>query len=306
MPRLHAAAGGSHGAGRWKPHVKMGRRSLRVSPAARFCMGEAMAGWSWSRRLAGLALLLGLLGWGCRAQAPGENVLLLYAAASTTGVVEEIRGRYTRQTGQAVELNFASTATLATQIRSGAEADLFLAADEGWTRVLTGIPGLVADRIDLLGNGLAVVLPTGSQRSLRSPREMLEASFASVAMANPDSLVPAGLYAREALVRLGLWESLRSRMVYGDNVRTALAYVETGSVAAGIVYRTDALASSQVDLAFEIAPGLHRKIRYPLLLLSHGGRSDAARDLFEYLQGAEATALFRKHGFTRLSEARPE
>lgn len=265
-----------------------------------------MAGWNRSRRLAVPALLLGLLGWGCRAQAPGENALLLCAAASTTGVVEEIRDRYTRQTGQAVELNFSSTATLATQIRGGAEADLFLAANEGWARILTGIPGLVMDRIDLLGNRLVVVLPRGDGRSLRSPRELLEASFASVSMANPDSMVPAGLYAREALVGLGLWESLRSRMVYGDNVRTALTYVETGSVAAGIVYRTDAMASSRVDRALEISPRLHAEIRYPLLLLSHGGRSDAARDLFEFLQGAEATALFRKHGFTRLPEARPE
>jgi len=270
-----------------------------------FRLGEPMAGWGWSRRIAGPVLLLGLLGWGCRAQAPGGNSLLLCAAASTTGVVEEIRDRYTRQTGQAVELNFASTATLATQIRSGAEADLFLAADEGWTRVLTGIPGVVVDRIDLLGNGLVVVLPRGSGRSLRSPRELLEASFASVAMANPDSMVPAGLYAREALVRLGLWEGLRSRMVYGENVRAALAYVETRSVDAGILYQTDALASSQVDLALEIAPRLHRQIRYPLLLLSRGGHSAAARDLFDYLQGAEAAALFRKHGFARLSDGKP-
>lgn len=284
----------------------MGQRGLRLSPAVRSGMGEPMAGWGWSRRIAGTALLLGLLGWGCRTQAPGGNSLLLCAAASTTGVVEEIRDRYTGQTGQAVELNFASTATLATQIRGGAEADLFLAANEGWARILTGIPGLVADRIDLLGNGLVVVLPKGNGRSLRSPRELLEASFASVAMANPDSMVPAGLYAREALVGLGLWESLRSRMVYGDNVRTALAYVETGSVPAGIVYRTDAMASSQVDLALEIAPRLHPEIRYPLLLLSRGAHSAAARDLFEYLQGAEAATLFRNHGFARLDETRPE
>lgn len=278
----------------------MGRRRLYRALAALFRMGAAMAGWSWSWRLAGPVLLLGLLGWGCRAQAPGGNSLLLCAAASTTGVVEEIRDRYTGQTGQAVELNFASTATLATQIRGGAEVDLLLAANEDWARVLTDIPGLVADRIDLLGNGLVVVLPRGYGLSLRSPRELLDASFASVAMANPDSMVPAGLYAREALVGLGLWESLRSRMVFGDNVRTALAYVETGSVPAGIVYRTDAMASSQVDLALEIAPRLHPEIRYPLLLLSRGARSAAARDLFEYLQGAEAATLFRKHGFARL------
>ncbi len=266
-----------------------------------------MAGWSWSRRLTGPALLLlGLLGFGCRAQAPGGNALLLCAAASTTGVVEEIRDQYSRRTGRAVELNFSSTATLATQIRSGAEADLFLAADEGWARVLAGIPGLVVDRVDLLGNGLVVVLPKGSGRSLRSPRELLEASLASVAMANPDSMVPAGLYAREALVRLGLWAELRPRMVYGENVRAALAYVATGSVEAGIVYRTDALASSLVDSALEIAPELHRQIRYPLLLLSQDGNRTAARDLFDYLQGAQAATLFRKHGFALLSETRRE
>ena len=262
-----------------------------------------MAGYGWSRRLAGPALILGLLGCGCRAQAPGGDSLLLCAAASTTGAVEEIRDRYARLTGQSVELNFASTATLATQIRSGAEADLFLAADEGWARVLAGIPGLVADRVDLLGNGLVVVLPKGSGRSLRSPRQLLDASFASVAMANPDSMVPAGLYAREALVRLGLWNGLRSRMVYGENVRSALAYVETGSVGAGIVYRTDARASSRVDLALEIAARLHRQIRYPLLLLSHGGHSAAARDLFDYLRGPRAAALFRKYGFALLSDS---
>ena len=165
-----------------------------------------MGRWSWSRCLTGPALLLSLLGCGCRTSVSGDNALLLYAAASTTRVVEEIRDQYSRQTGQAVELNFASSATLATQIRSGAEADLFLAADEGWVQALTSDPGLVVDRIDLLSNRLVVVLPKEGRGSLQSPRELLEASFASVAMANPDSMVPAGLYAREALIRLGLWE----------------------------------------------------------------------------------------------------
>lgn len=264
--------------------------------------GEAMGGWSCGRFLAGLALLLSLLGSRCRTEVSGGDSLLLCAAASTTGVVEEIRDQYYSQTGQAVELNFASTGTLATQIRSGAEADLFLAANEGWVRVLTSIPNLVVDQIDLLGNGLVVVLPRGSERYLQSPRELLEASFASVAMANPDAMVPAGLYAREAFVELSLWEGLRNRLVYGENVRAALAYVENGSVEAGIVYRTDALASSRVDLALEIAPRLHRKIRYPLLLLSHGECSIAARDLFDYLQGSQAATLFRKHGFSLLSD----
>lgn len=265
-------------------------------------VGGAMGGWRCGRFLAGLVLLLGLLGSGCRTEVSGGDSLLLCAAASTTGVVEEIRDQYFSQTGQAVELNFASTGTLATQIRSGAEADLFLAANEGWARVLTGIPNLVVEQIDLLGNGLVVVLPRGSERYLQSPRELLDASFASVAMANPDAMVPAGLYAREAFVELSLWEELRNRLVYGENVRAALAYVENGSVEAGIVYRTDALASSRVDLALEIAPRLHRKIRYPLLLLSHGECSIAARDLFDYLQGSQAATLFRKHGFSLLSD----
>ncbi len=256
-------------------------------------------------RIAGTWLLLSLLGCGCRAPGPNRGSLLLYAASSTTSVIEEIRDQYTRRTGQGIELNFAATATLATQIKSGAEADLFLAADERWAQELVSARGLVANRIDLLSNRLVVILPKEQCHSLKSPEDLLKASFEAIAIANPDSMVPGGLYAQEALTRLGLWERLRLKMVYGENVRSALVYVETRSVDAGIVYRTDALASSGVQLALQIAPSLHRQIRYPLLLLNHGSQRPAAGDLFDYLQSPEAAGVFRKHGFRLLSKTEP-
>ncbi len=260
---------------------------------------------SWRRRIAGTSLLLGVLGCGCRGLGPNGDSLLVYAASSATGAIEEIRDQYTQRTGQGIELNFASTATLAMQIKSGAEADLFLAADERWAQDLVSAQGLVVNRVDLLSNRLVVILPKEQARSLKSPEDLLNASFEAIAMANPDSRAPAGLYAQEALTRLGLWERLRSKMVYGENVRATLVYVETRSVEAGIVYRTDALADSGVHLALEIAPSLHRQIRYPLLLLSHGSRRPAAPRLFDYLQSPEAASVFKKHGFRLLPKTEP-
>lgn len=257
----------------------------------------------WRRGIAETALLLSFLSYGCRVPGRDGGSLLLYSASSTTSVIEEIRDRYTGRTGQEIELNFASTATLATQIRNGAEADLFLAADERWAQVLTSSRGLVSSRIDLLSNRLVLVVPKEKAHSLKSPEDLLNASFEAIAMANPDSMAPAGLYAQEVLTGLDLWERLRPKMVYGENVRAALAYVETGSAGAGVVYRTDALANPEVHLALELDSSLHRRIRYPLLLLSCGSRQPAARDLFDYLQSSEAAGLFKKHGFSLLSKA---
>ena len=250
------------------------------------------------------SFLLTVLSWGCRAsyQTLNSGSVLFYAASSTTDVIEAIRHRYARQTGRSVELNFGATSTLATQIKHGSGADLFLAANESWVEHLDVNVNGVKKRLDLLSNRLVVVVP----KNLGSPPPkvvedlVVVDAYEGIAMANPDALVPAGIYAKEALVNLGLWDKLLPRMVYGDNVRVALRYVETQSVAAGIVYWTDALTSYRVQLALEISPSLHRKVLYPLLLLDQGRQDSLAHDLFDYLASPEAGAIFKRYGFTFL------
>lgn len=232
-----------------------------------------------------------------------SSAILLSAASSTTDAVEKIRDRFMASTGYEVVLNFGSTSTLATQIQNGGDADLFLAASERWADEVTKNQrgaSRVLRRVNLLSNRLVVVMPKDSPNRVGAVEDLVEPGFEQVALANPDAMVPAGVYAKEALESLGLWEKLQDKLVYGDNVRTALRYVETGSVQAGIVYATDAAASSDVRVELEIDPSLHKQVRYPLLLLRHSMHHEGASELFDYLRGPEAADIFREHGFTVL------
>ena len=225
------------------------------------------------------------------------NRVIVYASSSTIDALEEIREHFFQLTKISVELNFGSTATLATQIIQGADVDLFLSADQMWADNVVSSQNISVKRIKLLGNKLVVAVPKKAKYRIKSIEDMLDGSFRVLAMANPDSLVPAGVYAKQVLKNLNLWEKLSPKLVYGENVRTALHYLETESVQAAIVYRTDALASSLVRIELEISSELHRDLQYNLVLLERGNRSDAAFHLFSYLKGEEARQIFKKKGF---------
>ena len=225
------------------------------------------------------------------------NRVIVYASSSTIDALEEIREHFFQLTKISVELNFGSTATLATQIIQGADVDLFLSADQMWADNVVSSQNISVERIKLLGNKLVVAVPKKAKYRIKSIEDMLDCSFRVLAMANPDSLVPAGVYAKQVLKNLNLWEKLSHKLVYGENVRTALHYLETESVQAAIVYRTDALASSLVRIELEISSELHRDLQYNLVLLERGNRSDAAFHLFSYLKGEEARQIFKKKGF---------
>jgi len=125
-----------------------------------------------------------------------------------------------------------------------------------------------------------------------------------LALADPEA-VPAGIYARQALTRLGLWDRLKDKVAAAQDVRQALVFVETGAAEAGIVYATDAAASAKVRVAMGIDPGLTEPIRYPLVLLKSAESNPAARAFYEFLGSAEAAGVFRKHGFVWLGDSLP-
>jgi molybdate transport system substrate-binding protein len=114
-------------------------------------------------------------------------------------------------------------------------------------------------------------------------------------MADPDS-VPAGRYGRTALVNLGVWNTVSGAVVRAENVRAALRLVELGEAAAGIVYRTDALASGDlVQIVDEFPEASHPRISYPVAVTRDGnaeGRAFAA-----FLRSDAAKRVFRELGF---------
>lgn len=234
----------------------------------------------------------------CGVREESPSPILFFAAASTQDAVQEISTRFEAENQVPVTLNFAASSTLAQQILAGAGGDLFLSANVRWVEeVMT--KGLASSRRDLLGNRLVVIAPAGSGLQLRKPSDLLDPKIARLSLADPEG-VPAGIYAREALRRLDLWQSVQSRVVRGSDVRQALFFVERGEAEAGIVYATDLRISEAVQPLLELDAASSRPIVYPLLLLQSPG--EAARRFFEYLSSPESAEVFRRFGFSMLPD----
>ena len=228
----------------------------------------------------------------------GKETVTIFAAASATNAMDEIKAEFARATGTEVRTSYASSSTLAQQIENGADADLFLSADMKWADHLEAkVP--IARRRTLLGNRLVIVVPAVSKLALTRPT-ICSRTRCGISPWATRKLVPAGIYARQALTRLGVWEKLKDKVAAADDVRHALLYVETGAAEAGIVYATDAAVSKRVRVALELPAGLTDAIRYPLLLLKHTPEKQSATDFFDFLGSPEARRIFEKYGFTMI------
>jgi molybdate transport system substrate-binding protein len=206
----------------------------------------------------------------------------VFAAVSLTESLQEIATAYERQSPDDIVFHFGASSLLARQIEQGAPADLFLSADEARVDALAR-KGLVATRVSVLSNTLVVVgVPLAQARS--------------VALAEPSS-VPAGIYARTWLQKIGLWERIAPKVVPTENVRGALAAVESGNVDAAIVYKTDARMAKRSRVVFEVPRAQGPPISYPFALLRDAGERDAAMRFLRYLRSKHALRVFAKHGF---------
>lgn len=196
-------------------------------------------------------------------------------------------------------LAFAASSALARQVEAGAPADLFIAADEAWMDVLAA-KRLIRPptRVAFLTNRLVLIAPVGRALPLAIGRGFplaLALGSGRLAIADPEA-VPAGRYARAALVRLGVWDAVAPKVVRAENVRAALALVERGEAAAGIVYATDARVAPRVRVVGRFRAGLHPPITYPIATLT-ASTSDQAEPFRRFLISREGRAIFARYGF---------
>jgi molybdate transport system substrate-binding protein len=248
-----------------------------------------------------LAAALSLRMAGTRA-AQGSGPVLVFAAASLANVLGDLDKAFTGRTGIRVTSSLAASSMLAKQIEAGAPADVYFSADLQWMDYLQQRGLLRAgSRRDLVGNSLVLIAPSRSRLQVSiGPGMDLPRVLAGgrLAVADPDS-VPAGIYAREALAKLGVWSSVVPRLVRAENVRAALEYVARGDVPFGIVYRTDALVEKRVRVVGVFPPDSHPPILYPVALTR--GASAAAARYLAYVTSADAQPIFRKWGFEPLA-----
>jgi len=228
----------------------------------------------------------------------GDGPPLVLAAASLQEALNEAADAWAARGNARPPISFAASPALARQVESGAPADLFISADREWMDHLEQRQLLQrGTRRDLVGNTLVLVGPAGAAPvALEAAALRARLADSRLAMADPHN-VPAGRYGRAALTSLGLWDALADRVAAAENVRAALALVERRAAPLGIVYATDARASTQVRVLAAFPTQSHPPIVYPIALLA-SARSGQARGFYDFLLSPEPQAIFARRGFT--------
>ncbi|MBI1994525.1 MAG: molybdate ABC transporter substrate-binding protein [Deltaproteobacteria bacterium] len=254
---------------------------------------KAKTGWLWL----GLCLWGLLAGFSPAAGGPpaGARPLTVAAAADLQFAFTELGARFEQETGKKVVFTFGSTGNLARQIENGAPVDLFAAANLQFVENLMSqgllIPG--TQQVYAIGR---IVLASNRQTGLRlhDLKDLLRPEVKRVALANPQH-APYGMAARQALESLGIWASLKPKLVYGENVRQALQYVQTGNVEAGIV----ALSIANVpEVTYTLIDDRwHQPLKQALAVVKGTQDEAMARRFVAFINGPKGRPVMKRYGF---------
>jgi len=233
------------------------------------------------------------------AHAESVNV---FAAASMKTALDDAAKLWKTQLGKEIVATYGSTGTLAKQIAEAAPADIFISADLAWMDDVASKNLIKPEsRKNLVGNTLVLVGAAGTDLKIELAKDSnLAASLGSEKLAVGDvKSVPAGKYAKAALETLGLWASVEPNLVMQENVRSALALVARGEAKLGIVYGSDAVAESKVQVLADFPEASHEPIVYPAAIIAASNNPDA-QPFLDFLFSEEAQLIFKANGFTLL------
>ncbi|QYX34155.1 molybdate ABC transporter substrate-binding protein [Sphaerospermopsis torques-reginae ITEP-024] len=229
--------------------------------------------------------------------AQSNTNLLVSAAASMKDVLAEIKPLYQQsQPNVSITYNFGASGALQRQIEQGAPVDVFISAAKKQVDALEQKNLLVSgSRTVIAKNRLVLVVP-GNVSGISSFYNLKDARVKKIAIGEPRS-VPAGQYAQQVLQQLKIWDQIKSKLVFANNVRQVLASVESGNAEAGLVYSTDAKISNKVKVVVAADEKYHSPIIYPLAILKRSKNIDAAKNFSQFLASDKAKAVFKKYGF---------
>ncbi len=240
----------------------------------------------------------------CAAGARAED-LLVSAAASLTDAMKQIGREFTvKNPGVTVRFNFGASGALQQQIENGAPVDVFASAGSKEMDALGQSRKIDAStRLDFAGNRLVLLIPLRSQ--IKQWEDLVGPSVRRVALSNPDS-VPSGRYAKETLIKRGLWAAVQPKAVFGHTVRQTLAYVTRGDVDAGIVFASDAITKSRRTHVAQYAVPVvdHVPINYPAAVVTASRHAQAAKRFVAFLKDPAAQGILGRAGFTSIHPMR--
>jgi molybdate transport system substrate-binding protein len=241
-----------------------------------------------------------LLATGAVAQPKSAHDITVSAAISLKNAFEEIGKIYMKtHPGAKVVFNFGGSGDLARQIEAGAPVDVLASAAQ---KDMDDIDrkGLVASnsRKNFAGNAVVLIKPADSSLPINSMEDLRRKEVGKIAIGNPKT-VPAGRYGEEGLRHHNLWDSVKNKLIFGENVRQVLDYVARGEVDAGLVYSTDAIArSKEVKVVMKLPEGSHQPVVYPIGVIKGTKEESLSRAFVDFVVSTEGQRILRQYGFT--------
>src|SRR5215213_7020724 len=227
---------------------------------------------------------------------PSTNELTVAAASDLTPAFEEIGRAFQAVHKTKVVFVFGSTGLLTRQLENGAPVDLFAAASMSYIEQLEQKGLIIPDTKAIYARG-RITLWTPSESTLRFERinDLARPEFTRIAIANPDH-APYGLAARQALESAGIWERVKPKLVYADNIRQTLQYAETGNVEVAIMALS---LSMQSNGRWSLIPEeLHQPLDQGLGIMKSTKNEQDARAFAEFVSGPQGRAILQKYGFS--------
>lgn len=234
--------------------------------------------------------------------AAGSEVITVSAAASLTEAFTNIKYQFEKENpGTNVNLNFASSGNLRRQIEGGAPVDVFASADEAQMNMLANESLIVNNsRKDFAQNSLVLIVPENSALNITGVKDLADPEVKRLGVGNPDT-VPVGNYTRTALTEAGLWSQLENKMVFAEDVKQVLTYVERGEVDAGFVYTSDAKTAEPGTVKIITTVPVSIPVKYPIAVISSSEHKEESQKFIDFVTGKEGQDILKKYGFVSQS-----
>jgi molybdate transport system substrate-binding protein len=229
-----------------------------------------------------------------------QQKLQVAAAADLKFGMQELATQFEKQSGEKVDITVGSSGNFFAQIQSGAPFDLFFSADMEFPKKLEAAGFVEAGTLFEYALGRIVLwVPTDSAMDLAKQgwNALLDPRVQKIAIANP-TLAPYGRAAISALQKAGIYEQVKRKLVYGENISQAAQFVQSGNAQAGILALSLALSPGMKNgKMWKIPPELHPPIDQGAVVLKTAKDKNAARAFLDFVKSAQGGKILEKHGF---------